>query len=107
MFRAVLAYVSERFCTGGQTLTKLHGKTIKRCLRNPQRFEALVAEGNADPSVSSRTFRVSGRCDNSVQPTHQLTARLALIDTKQHMYRRIGSGPRTQPRQNELMDRFG
>src|SRR5437762_1667715 len=96
VLRSALSLVPQHLRACRHPLLKLRGKAVERSLRNTQSLEALERKRDAHPGITAGAYGVSSRSYDAAQAGHQFATCFALVDTKQHISRRIRRRPRTK-----------
>src|SRR6476646_4864108 len=94
--RMALAGVAEILTTGRHSLTKFPGEAVKRFLRDAERLQTLIGQGDADPSVGQWTVGVGSRRHNLRHATHQIATSVPIINAKGNVRGDVWRRPRTK-----------
>src|SRR3954453_23124323 len=82
---AARANVSQVRRAGGHPLSELGREAVKRSLRYPQRFQALVGERDRGPGVALGMRGRRARVDDVVQTPDELAPGGAIVDPQQQV----------------------
>ena len=85
VLRTAVADVAQQRRAGRHPLSELRREAVERALRDPERLQPVVGEGDRDPGVVGRIGRGSSAVDDVLQSPDELAPGGAVVDAEQQI----------------------